>query len=193
MIPLRPGRACICQSGSFLGSQPTLVFLWEKIHKHRPQIAMHPAVKHPKLHAPCALPSISQKCACTEILRAPQTAPAQTPSHTPNSIPKRHLQNPKLHAPLHPTVKMQKCACTVTCMPDSTQASISQIAPAPSPAPQTAPQTASQNTTSTSTPNCMPPCTLPSRCKSTCAPSPPKQHLHQHPQTACPLAPYRQS
>ena len=90
--------------------------------------------QRPKLHAPCTLPSISQK--------APQTAPPQTPSRTPNSIPERHLhQHPKLRAPLHPTVKMQKCACAVTCMPDSTRASKSQIAPAPSPAPQQHPKT----------------------------------------------------
>ena len=133
--------------------------------------------QHPKLHAPCTLPSILQECACTvtgEHPKQPNTQPR--PKTPPAPAPQAACPQMCLHRHLHgwrPGVNIASCAHTVTSTPNSPPAS--------------------QNTTSTSTPNCMPPCTLPSRCKNTRAPSPPKQRLCQHPQTACPLAPYLHS
>ena len=85
-------------------------------HQHPPNsIPKQHLQQHPKLHALCTLPSISQICACTVTLRAPPTAPPQTPSRTPNPAP----------AP--------QAACPLAPYRQDPRASISQIAPAPSP------------------------------------------------------------
>ena len=166
---------------------------FKKKHQHRRQIAVlaHQHLqKQPPEERPKQNPtSIEQKCARTITLKStPNSSPQDTqPSilrkstSAPNRIPNHHLS---CMPSLHPTVKMQPFACTVTCMPDGTRASISQqCARTVTSTSNSSPQTASHSTT--------PQTAFPPACKNMRAPSPPKSA--PAPQTACPLAPYRES
>ena len=169
--------------------------LHKKIHQHRPQIAVlaQQHLQTPKNAPSKTRPSIEQKCVRTITLKStPNSTPQDTqPSilrkstSTPNRIPTHHLScmppcnanmrlHRHLHARQHPSVNIAKIR------PHRHQHLKS-------------PQTASHSTIRTSTPNCIPPCVLPAKCKNARATSPPKTAPAQAPQTACPLAPHRQS
>ena len=130
----------------------------------------------------------------------PRTAPPRHPAvnlakinrpspSTPNRIPNHHLSC--MPSPLHPAARCKHAPAPSPACPIAPERQYRKDVPAPSPAPQISHK--QRPTVSTSTPNCIPPCVLPSRCKKARAPSPPKTAPAQAPQTACPLAPYRQS